>query len=213
MIKPIALLWIPQLLMVRRYGVVIGAIGAFVIVTAACWWIPGGQFYIRELFHYSTSHIEHVAEGIPTDGGRFTLETILRYLGASALVTQFIKFSLPLVFLSLCYHCRIAIFPALFLWTSYYLLWYSRVYIYHYTTLIPFFTLGVLTQPQFQGRFVKAMIFLSCLPSPYLLYKLTGTFVEGPAGGPASKRHPRGVLCDDLPARVACVADRVVHSL
>ena len=124
-----------------------------------------------------------MADGIPTDGGRSTLETILRYLGVSATLTQIVKFSLPVVILAVCYRCRIPLFAALFLWTCYYLLFYSRVYIYHYTTLIPFFTLGVLTQPQFQSRFVKAMVVISCLPSPYLLYKLFDIFVEGSAHG------------------------------
>ncbi|MCH7989461.1 MAG: DUF2029 domain-containing protein [Planctomycetes bacterium] len=184
MIKPVGLLWVPQLLMERRYRLVIGSLGTFIVLTAACWWwIPGGRFYVTELLHYSKTHIEHVADGIPTDGGRYTLETILRYLGVSATLTQIVKFSLPVVILAVCYRCRIPLFAALFLWTCYYLLFYSRVYIYHYTTLIPFFTLGVLTQPQFQGRFVKAMIVVSCLPSPYFLYKLFDIFVEGSAHG------------------------------
>jgi hypothetical protein len=185
MIKPVGLLWVPQLLIERRYRLVIGSLLTFATLTASCyWWIPGGQFYVRELFFYSTTHIIDVADGIPTDGGRFTLETILRYAGVSASITQILKFSLPVVILAVCYRYRIPLFAALFLWTCYYLLWYSRVYIYHYTTLIPFFTLGVLTQPQFQSRFLKAMMVISCLPSPYWLYKLFDVFVEGSVHGP-----------------------------
>lgn len=178
LVKPIGLLWAPNLWLAGKRRVAVVALGLFVGLTAAGSLLPGGDYYLDQLLFHAESPIQQVKLGVPQDGGRYTLEALIRFAGGGVGVTQALKFALIPVLLAIGWVFRLPLFTILFTWVVYYLLFYGRVYIYHYATLIPFLTLGLLTQRAFQTRTAKVLIVLLSLPSPYLLFKLAGVFVE-----------------------------------
>ena len=170
-VKPIALLWMPVLLMRKSILVVAFAICLFAGLTGGYYWVSGDErHYLDNLLRqFTTSGVE---TGLP----RYSLIGILWYCGADLTLTQVIKYACAVGLLAVSFRTRDSVLIGLFVWVGYYLLLYRLVFEYQYTSLIPFFVFGVLTHPEFQGRFAKFCIVLACLPPPYALFKMFGLF-------------------------------------
>lgn len=176
LIKPIALLWLPTLVEKRRYVTVSIAFGIFLALTIGFYFdfAHDGNFYAENLLTRSTSAAE-------SSVAPYTLTSAFRYLGATEAATEIVKYASGAGLMLLTFWARPSVFSGTLLWTCYYLFFYSYVFEYHYTTLMPFFTLGLLTQAAFRPRVVRWCVLMSCLPSPYFLFRLLNLF---PGSGP-----------------------------
>jgi len=164
LVKPIGLLWIPTFLVNKQYRATFWALGLYVALTLIFTLDvqSQGDFYLRNIF-VRTNDFFIVDE--PT----YTINWILSSLNFGTTALRAAKYSAGFALLIYTLVVRPSIFTGTFLWTSYYLLFYIWVFEYHYTSLIPFYALGLLTRPEFQRPWVRVSILLSCFPSPYLL--------------------------------------------
>lgn len=173
LIKPIALLWIPLLVLRKRY-LTLAAVGFFMLLTAAGYFlIPGGDFYVKALDvrFVGTTHAPSVTEEVV-----YNLEAVGMFLTGGSDIVNVVKYVLGVALLGSFFVRRLTIFDGVFFCCCYYLLFYAGVYEYHYTTLVPLFTLGLLTRRWLQSRFAITWIVLACLPSPYFVFKALGWF-------------------------------------
>lgn len=169
--KPIGLLWIPQLVIKRKFRVVVVALSAYVLLSLAAYvLLPGGDYFLSYLFGTA------VTLPSPDNLPRYTLPAILHYFGADAGLTEVLKYVVLSTLMLITVTLRLPLISGLMIWTSYSLLFYPLTYTYHYTCLVPFLTLGLLTSREFNDRFVKGCAVLLCLPTPYCLFKLFNLF-------------------------------------
>ncbi|MCA9175152.1 MAG: DUF2029 domain-containing protein [Planctomycetales bacterium] len=185
LIKPIGALWLLPLWMNRRYRAAIFGFGLFAIVTALFWLDKeaGGDYYVANLAK-RTSDLKLVEE--PT----YTFNWLLSYFHVSPDGLRMAKYAAGLGLFVYTALVGPTLFIGMFLWTAYYLLFYIWVFEYHYTSLVPFYVLGVMTRPEFQRPLVRAAIVWSCLPSPYLLLQSSGMF----ASPQSAELNPHGLL-------------------
>lgn len=174
-VKPLTLLWIPLLLMRRTFWLAVVPAGSFFAATIIYYvWTGETTFYVDNLIRMSAGTLGN--DALP----RYSVTGILTFLSGPefAFVT---KHLLVLALLAVTYRMRNSLVIGVFVWVCYFLLFYSLVYDYHYTTLIPVLVLGILTRREFQDWFAKLLMVLICLPSPLLLFKAAGVFpyVEG----------------------------------
>ncbi len=163
LVKPIALLYAPALILKKRWKtLLIGAIG-FAVVTIPFYLNGDGQYYISNL-------LERIKTPISGPPGNFTLDSLLRFWNIPFYQSMSAKISIALLLLFIQWRCRLNLLQALFLWTSYYLLFYDLVFEYHYTTLAPFLAIGVLTQKALQSLFAKILSLSYIFPTPFFLF-------------------------------------------
>ena len=170
-VKPVGLLWLPLFVIRRQFLVPAVSVGLFAGLTAVYYWLSGDErHYVTNLLRqFTTSEVE---TGLP----RYSLVGVLWYCGAGLPLTQIIKYACAAALLVVTYRVRDSLLIGLFIWVCYYLLLYRLVFEYQYTSLIPFFVFGVLTQAEFQTRFAKFCMVLACLPPPFALFKMLGLF-------------------------------------
>ena len=169
-VKPLTLLWIPMLLMRRRVWLALVPAGSFVVATVIYYAVTEETtFYVDNLLAMSSQLVANPT--LP----RYSIPGILTYLVGpeAAHVTKYLAL---LALLVITYRVRDSLIVGAFLWICYFLLFYSLVYDYHYTTLIPVLVLGILTRREFQGWIAKLLMILICLPSPLLLFKVLDLF-------------------------------------
>ena len=177
LVKPIALLWVPLLMLRGKIRVAVAATLAFVALTGIGCLFQGGSQYLEMMVRFAR---------LPTDAPAFhremvfNLQAVVLHLGGGDAAAVFLKYGVGLGLLVLFFVPRISLFCGLVLATCYYLLFYSGVFEYHYTTLIPFLVLGLLTQRDWRHPFAIACIVGACLPSPYFLFKQLGLFALQP---------------------------------
>lgn len=177
LVKPIGVLWFPQLVLRRKF-LIAAALVVFVGLTAATHYgIRGGDVYLMGLRFRAESETQPLA---PDREAYFNLEVVLVQLGLPAALATTLKYfgaaALGASFLLR----RMSFIQGVLLSTCYYLMFYSGVFEYHYTSLIPVLTLGVLTQPELQHRFARFWMIVSCLPSPYILLHALPMFAVSP---------------------------------
>ena len=151
--------------------------GVFAIATGLGQLLRGGESFLQIMVQRAG------APGFPPAPHRemvFNFETLVLHLGGGNALFLLCKYGGALL---LCVsYCRrqMSMFVGVFLATCYYLLFYNGVFEYHYTSLIPLFVLGLLTQPEFNHRFVKFWILVACLPTPYVLFRHLQLFALTP---------------------------------
>ena len=173
LVKPIALLWVPLLMLRGKIRVAVAATLGFAVLTGIGCLFQGGSQYLELLVSFA---------GLPTEAPAFhremvfNLQAVVLHWGAGIAAAELLKYSAGIGLLALFFVPRISLFCGLLLATSYYLLFYSGAFEYHYTTLIPFLVLGLLTQRDLRHPFALVCILVACLPSPYFLFKQLDLF-------------------------------------
>ncbi len=178
LIKPVGLLWAPVLLLKGKWRTLVWGLGGFALLTVAGTFIRGGEFYLKRLvfrMRAGTELLDPVTNGVV-----YNLEAPLIFLGCDAAVTQILEYVAGIILLGCLVSRRITLFAGVFLCVCYFLLFYSEAYEYHYTLLVPLFVVGLLTQKEFDQPFAKICILVSCLPSPYFVFKALGLFTLPP---------------------------------
>lgn len=177
LVKPIALIWVPLLLLRGKIRVAVAATLGFAALTGVGCLFQGGSQYLQLLVSFA---------GLPTEAPAFhremvfNLQAVVLHWGGGIAAAELLKYVAGLGLLALFFVPRISLFCGLLLATSYYLLFYSGVFEYHYTTLIPFLVLGLLTQRDLRHPFALVCVVVSCLPSPYFLFKSLDLFALQP---------------------------------
>ena len=171
-VKPLALLWVPMLLMRRTILLAIVPVVMFFAATVLYYmWSGELPFYIENLLMMTTRTL--VRPTLP----RYSISGIVAVLTAyDSTVVTIVKYLAIVVALVLTFRMRKSMILGVFTWTCYFLLFYSLVYEYHYTTLIPVLVLGILRHREFQGWWARVLIVWICLPSPFLLFKAGNLF-------------------------------------
>ena len=177
LVKPIALLWVPLLLLRGKVRVAIAGTLGFVTLTGIGCLFQGGDQYLDLLVGFAS---------VPTEPPSFhremvfNLQAVILHWGGGKAAAVVLKYGVGLGLLVLFCVPRISLFCGMLLATCYYLLFYSGVFEYHYTTLIPFLVLGLLTQRDLRHPFALICVVGACLPSPYFLYKWFDLFALPP---------------------------------
>ena len=178
LVKPIALIWLPLLLLRGKYRTVLIGAGGFALLTAVGCFFEGGSQYLGMMRYFAmlppdppALHREMV----------FNLQAVILHWGGGMASAQLLKYGMGLGLLALFCVPSISLFSGVMLSTCYYLLFYSGVFEYHYTTLIPVLVLGLVTQRDLSHPFARFWAVVACLPSPYFLFKWLNWFSLSPA--------------------------------
>lgn len=162
-VKPVGFLWIPSFIIHHKWKILTLSCIFFILCTLPFVISQSGLYYMTNL-------LDRIANPIGGPPGVFTLDAILRFLGTSLFAMRTLKLIIFLVLLLIEFKLKPSIFQSLFFWISYYLLFYDLVFEYHYTILIPLFTLGILTQSFFRKTSSKLLILTCSLPTPFFLF-------------------------------------------
>lgn len=165
LIKPIGLLWLPTFFLKKHYQTIAVGLGLALLCSIPFILNQDGLYFFSNLF-------DRVQAPIGGPPGIFTLDSLLRFFSWSKQYASPIKLISVGLLLVIQWKLKPNFFTSLFLWTSFYLLFYDLVFEYHYTSLAPFLALGVLTQAVFQSKIMKLLSLTYLLPSPFILFYL-----------------------------------------
>lgn len=172
LVKPIGLLWIVPLFLKKRYLTLFSGLLIFIAVSLPFAINGDGMYYFANLFN-------RVNQPIGGPPGIFTLDAIFRHFVALEPYANLLKIAIAILLLIIQIRVKPNFFTSLFMWTSYYLLFYDLVFEYHYTSLAPFLALGFLSQKTFNKPLVKISSLSYLLPTPFILFYLLQIGAEG----------------------------------
>ena len=166
-VKPIGLIWIPVLLIKKKFSVVIIGLTIFAISTLAFKFIGYGDYYINNL-------VFHLIQPIPSKGIDFmSLDALLRNsLNISQDEIKILKYLILLGIYAISFIKSVNILKPLFLLIVFFLLFYDFVFQYHFSILGSILTICVLVLPEFQKRFSKILILIITFPNLFFLFKV-----------------------------------------
>jgi hypothetical protein len=166
-VKPVGLLFVPALLFKGRWKIVAIGVGFFVVNTLLTLVGPAaGAYYTNNLSVTLTS---------PPVGPNqiITLQALLIYsLHWPSLICGAIQNIALVAVIFLGSLRRIHISKAIFLAVVYYLLFYSMVFEYQWSTLAYVLPVCVVCCREFQTRLTRSCIILTCLPSCFVFLAL-----------------------------------------
>lgn len=202
LVKPIGLLFLPMLVMKRRWRSALFGLGLFIVLT---WlWSLGdiGKYYTDNLT------LNLFSEGSLGPNQIMTLNALLHYSTHwNDLIYKAIQNSALILAVLLGLFRRTHVSKALFWLVVYYLCFYEQVYEYQWSTLPYVLAVCVVCCPEFQTRLARFFILLTCLPGCFALLNLwhidiTNAGYLGLLPGPAawqwmvvSKLIPLFLLC------------------
>jgi Protein of unknown function (DUF2029). len=164
LIKPIGLLFLPALIMKRRWKV--AAFGALLFVLCTLIFSKD-PYYINNL----QTNILHPSR--LTDIQFFTLDALLRAsIHWPGLVYSVLQYGVLTLILTLISFRRIHISKAIFLMMVYFLCFYMLVYEYDWSTLAYIIAVCIVCCPSFQTPFSLMATLLICLPSYFIVFNL-----------------------------------------
>lgn len=164
LVKPIGLLFMPILLFKGRRKTVLFGIGLFVLVTALFLIGGVGKYYVDNLkANLSSSDIAGPNQII-------SLAALLHYTTQwPSFVYQTIEYSALLFIIILSVLRRTHMAKAFFLHIAFFLCFYNMVFEYQWSSLAYVLAVGVVASPEFQTRFSRLCILLTCLPSCFIV--------------------------------------------
>jgi hypothetical protein len=169
LVKPVGILWVPTLLRNRQWKIAVVGIIGFLLGTGIFLYKDIGKYYLDNLTYFLSAPPLEGPDQIVTLASLLKFSTpldaqLLLWLQRACLVGMLLLSCLK----------RVHVFKAIFLAIAYYLLFYNRVYEYHYTTLAPILAFCVLYCPEFQTKPGRIFILLTCLPSAFVVMRLLG---------------------------------------
>jgi hypothetical protein len=162
LVKPIGLLFLPTLLLKRRWKVALMGILLFGFTT----WIlhDVGEYYITNLM---TNILQ------PDNAGPNQIITLAAFLRYSTqwpdFVYKAIQYAALFIVIMLSAFQRLHISKAIFLMVAYYLCFYNMVFEYQWSSLAYVIAICVVCCPTFQTRLSRFCILLTCLPSCFIV--------------------------------------------
>ena len=172
-IKPVTLLWAFAYVQSGRKQTAIIGTCFFGLITAV--FVVASFLRNQDMgLYYVVNLLAHTHPTGSTFPQIFTLDALAREMFGHAYNTLLVKVPIGISIIVWAHIRRPSLFTQLFIWTAFYLLFYDLVFEYHYTTLAPFFTIGVLTQQFFRKPVALILMATYLLPTPYLYMKLFG---------------------------------------
>jgi Glycosyltransferase family 87 len=164
LVKPVGLLFVPMLLCKGRWKIVLFGIGLFVLCTVAFLFHGTGKYYTDNLVANLSS------SGTLGPNQIITFQALLRYTTHwPDFIYQAIQNGSLFLVVFLSMLKRIHISKAVFLYIAYYLCFYEQVFEYQWSSLAYVLAVCVVTCPEFQTRFSRFCILLTCLPGGFIL--------------------------------------------
>jgi hypothetical protein len=172
LVKPIGLLWIPAFILYKQWKMIlIGTLG-YISLTLLFMIDGSGSYFINNLIE----RIQHPIGGPP---GIFTIESLIRFYFPQSFINALLMYSFLGLLLIFQFKWKPTLLQSLFLWTVFYLLFYDFVFEYHYTVIIPFATIGLVTKQLFQKKRDQILLLTYSLPTPFFLFHFFQTFAKG----------------------------------
>lgn len=177
--KPISLLWIPVLIIKKKFYILILGFSIFVISTLTFNFLGIGQYFTENVFY----HIFHPVQTKNIDF--MSLEAILRNsFGFSIETIKIIKLLILSLIYLLALSKRINIIKVIFLLVIYFLFFYDLIYQYHFSVLGPLLSICLLVLPEFQGKIARILIIIVNLPNTFFIFRLLNIgIIENPVLG------------------------------
>lgn len=164
LVKPVGLLFVPMLLVKGRWKIVLYGLGLFILCTGAFFFHGTGKYYINNLLNNLSS------SGTLGPNQIITLQALLRYTTHwPDFIYQAIQNAALYIVVFLSMLRRTHISKAVFLYIAYFLCFYEQVFEYQWSTLAYVLAVCVVTCPEFQTRFSRFCILLTCLPGCFIL--------------------------------------------
>ncbi len=178
--KPISLLFLPVLVIKKYYFPAVIGISIFLISTITFNILNIGNYFTDNLIY----HLLNPKEGKSID--YMSLDAFLRY--TFNISPDFIKYFKYIVLISiylLAFNKKTHILTLIFLLTSYFLFFYDHLFQYHFSVLGAILPICLLILPNFQTRFAKILILITCLPTTFFILRIINLeFVMDPIYGP-----------------------------
>ncbi|OGK29071.1 hypothetical protein A3D06_00510 [Candidatus Roizmanbacteria bacterium RIFCSPHIGHO2_02_FULL_40_9] len=172
LVKPITLLWLPALIIHKRFKTILIGILFFVLLTSIFFINGSGNYYITNL-------IERVKNPLGGPPGIYTLDALLRYAHFNNDIIRIMKLTIAGIILFFQFWKKPNLFISIFMWTSFYLLFYDFVFEYHYTTISLFLAFGIITEKLFSNRFIKFLSLSYILPTPFFIFHTSQILAHG----------------------------------
>ena len=163
LIKPIGLLWIIPLLINRHSKVMIVGIFVYAIISAPFAVLPAGRYFFTNLSSVATTPI-----------ASYNLLSINNLFSFNLFYIEILTLLVATGLILLNIFKKSNIFISIFLWISFYLIFYSLVFHYHYTILAGLICLGLLENIFSPKRFEIIPIIFLTIPTPIIFFHLSG---------------------------------------
>ncbi|PIS14729.1 hypothetical protein COT64_01065 [Candidatus Shapirobacteria bacterium CG09_land_8_20_14_0_10_39_12] len=166
LVKPVGLLFLPVLIIKKRFKAAGWGLVFFLIISFIFWLIPEGRYYFSNL-----------SETISSNHFDWDIFHVFHYFLKIDLKNALeIRIILALILLLLNLPRRIKIFTAIFCFTLYQLLFYQSSFPYHHSILASFLAIGILLEEIKLGVAQKIAIFFITIPAPLFLDRLIFTY-------------------------------------
>lgn len=165
LVKPIGFLFVPILIIKRRWKIAVLGVSMFALST---WLLNSiGGYYLDNLI----ANILHPDNPGPTQ--IITLNALLHYSTHwPDMAYTLIRYGVLAIVVLLSSFRRIHISSAIFLMVVYFLMFYNLVYEYDWSTLSYIIAVCIVCNPSFQTKLSRVCILLTCLPSCFVILRL-----------------------------------------
>ena len=164
LVKPVGLLFLPMLLFKGRRRTALLGIGLFALATVLFLFGGVGKYYVQNLVANLS------ASGVAGPNQIISLAALLHSTTQwPSFIYQVIEYSALFLVVLLSALRRTHIAKALFLYIAFYLCFSNLVFEYHWSSLANVLAVGIVVSPEFQTRFSRFCILLTCLPSCFIL--------------------------------------------
>lgn len=165
--KPISLLWIPALLIKKKFSVLVLGFSIFAISTLTFNFLGVGQYFTDNVFY----HMFHPMQTKNIDF--MSLEAILRNsFGFSIELIKIIKLSILALIYFLALSKKTNIIKVIFLLILYFLFFYDLIFQYHFSVLGPLLSVCLLVLPEFQSKISRILIIIVNLPNTFFIFRI-----------------------------------------
>lgn len=192
LVKPIGLLFLPALIIKRRWKMAIFTVFIFLCTLGL---FIDDPYYINNLF-------VNIAHPNIADIQIITLNELLRSFHWPDLLCKFIQYTVLVFILALISFRRIHISKAIFLMIAYFLCFYTLVYEYDFSILPYVIAPCLMCCASFHTRFSKLCIVFTCLPGCIVVFNLLHIGVKD--GVPGTRLWQLMVVSKLLPLFLLC---------
>jgi hypothetical protein len=163
LVKPIGLLWVIPLIINRYFKVLFWGIFLYIIVSLPFFISPLGKYFFINLY-----------ENIKTPLPSYNILSIVNIIPINVGYVKVFSYFMAVFLIMLHVFKKPSIFISIFLWISYYLIFYSLVFHYHYSILAGLICLGILLNEFDIKKLEIIPIIFITIPTPILFFHLLG---------------------------------------
>jgi len=164
LVKPISLLFIPLLISGKYFKILFYGLSLFFLTSA--------PFLVNSLGGYYIDNLKLNLSGyMPTQVDFMNLTALLHYFNIHEVLINLLKAFFLLIVVIISFIKKGEPIKAIYLAIVFFLLFYSSVYQYHYSLIIPVAFIGILTNKDFQTKFSKALLIAISFPNLFFFFR------------------------------------------